>query len=381
MTHRKKSPSSLAAMPPGRVVLVLCCIASLFLILRNAEVAISSAKEALSLCSRTVIPSLFPFMVLSELIIRSGTAGLLSKILSPICRLLFGIGGEGASAILLGVLGGFPVGARTAVALYEDGRIDEGEMSHLLCFCNLPSSAFVISAVGISLFGSRALGNLLYAITLFSALVTGVVMRLFSKDKTQSAKHPLSHKKVERTRRLGVTAFCDAISDSARTMLSVCAFVVFFATLVGCLECACVKANLPHTLSSLIFGFFELTGGVAHASSVEGVGGMLLCAAALGWSGLSVHFQIMNICGGCPISFRPYFVAKVAQSILNVLALQVVLLLFSPSFERTDSISSASTTPSPSVVALCLAMFAISLVFLCVRKIKKIRAAKDSDKA
>lgn len=141
---------------------VFFCLMSTFcfvLILRNPDVAIEYMGRGLSLCARTVIPSLFPFMVISELMVRSGAGESLGRLFSRPMRYLFGLSGAGCTAVVLGSLCGFPVGARTAVALYDRNAISRRECEHLLTFCNCPSSAFLVTAVGVSLFGNRRLGS------------------------------------------------------------------------------------------------------------------------------------------------------------------------------------------------------------------------------
>ena len=100
---------------PGECAFGFMSIFCLACILRNSEVAIAGMTRGLKLCVSTVIPSLFPFMVLSELIVSSGAVVPVGKLLSRPFRWLFGIRGEGSVAVLLGALCGFPVGAKSAV--------------------------------------------------------------------------------------------------------------------------------------------------------------------------------------------------------------------------------------------------------------------------
>ena len=93
------------------------------------DVSATAAREGVALCLQTVLPSLFPFFVLSSLLIACGASELLSALLSPLMRPLFGLSGVGAAALALGLCGGYPVGARTAAELVENGALsrDEGE--------------------------------------------------------------------------------------------------------------------------------------------------------------------------------------------------------------------------------------------------------------
>ena len=188
------------------------------MILRNPEMAASSVQTGLLLCARSAIPALFPFMVLSELLTKSGLGTLLGRTLGrPLARAL-ALPPEGASALLLGLGCGFPVGARSALALYDNGLLSKKELERLLCFCNLPSSAFLISAVGYSLYGNRRFGTLLYASCVASCLLIGVLLaRRAKKDITGAAPT------LRPPPPLGVSTFTHAVASAASAMLSVCA--------------------------------------------------------------------------------------------------------------------------------------------------------------
>lgn len=341
------------------------------LVIKYSNAAIDSVKTALSLCAETVIPSLFPFMVISELAVSLGAAKYLGKALSPVFRPLFKLNEHGASAFLLGALCGFPVGARTAVSLYEQEKLNEKELTHVLCFCNNPSSAFIISAVGVSLFGSRKFGIALYIITLISALIIGISLRFIYQEKHTEIKKCATEKQENKS--LGIHIFTNAVADSAGAMLTVCAFIVFFSALLGTLNAAFEPLSAPDSVIAAIKGFFELTAGVTHVSAnLRGEGALLLCAFIVGWSGISVHFQIMAICRNCKISFRPYFLSKAAQGGVNALLMCAYLRVFKPnlSFRAGTDIKAFLSIPKPWTV-ICLIGFVGATITLVVKKATK----------
>lgn len=326
MTEVKKKLSSHNRHPiflsRGRLIVSLFSILTLLLVLRNAELAVSCMNDGLRLCVTTLIPSLFPFLVLSELIVFTEAVKPIGKLLSPPFRALFGVGEESACVLLLGWLCGFPVGTRCAVTLYRQGKIDRQELSHLLTFVNLPSSAFLIGTVGLSLFSDRSFGIALYVTSLISAILIGIWGHFFlNRKKTQTASASFYRKSERNTpAKRSIHAFTDAIGDSAIAMLRICAFVVFFSVVVGTLEHLVQAFQLPSSLSALLFGFFELTGGTARAATLSSpLLSELLCMLFVGWSGLSVHFQMMSLCSEATLSYRPYLTAKVAHGLLNLL--------------------------------------------------------------
>ncbi len=304
----KKSRSHL--LPVGMAAL---CAFLLTLVL--SDVAIEYMKKGLALCASTVIPSLFPFMVIAELLVSSGILEQLTRPCAKPLRLLFGMDESAAGAFLAGALCGFPVGAATLSALYDKGRIGKATFSRALTFCNNPGSAFVISAVGVSLFGSRQIGILLYCTTLLSALLVGVAGRLFSprEDKEVGSADVYAVLEVP----TGAEQFTAAVQRAAGAMLTVSAYVVFFSSLVGCLGELLRRFGLQAGLTAVVFGIFELSSGVAAVGELlRGEAAVVFCGMLLGWSGLSVHFQVMTVCGGRGIRFWPYLLAKGAQGLL-----------------------------------------------------------------
>ena len=130
---------------------VLCCFSALLLL---PEVSAQAVRDAMLLCVQTLIPSLFPFFVLSSLLIACGASELLSALLSPLMRPLFGLSGAGAAALALGLCGGYPVGARTAAELVENGALSQEEGERLLAFCNNAGPGFLLGVCGAGVFSS-----------------------------------------------------------------------------------------------------------------------------------------------------------------------------------------------------------------------------------
>lgn len=309
---------------------VFFCLMSTFcfaLILRNPDVAVEYMGRGLTLCARTVIPSLFPFMVISELLVQSGAGEALGRLFSRPMRTLFGLSGAGSTAVVMGSLCGFPVGARTAVALYDRNVISRRECEHLLTFCNCPSSAFLITAVGVSLFGNRRLGSVLYFCVLGVSFLVGFAMRFFLRRGEAGRDHPHYPSGLHPG---GAAMFTSSVSGAATGMLTVCAYVIFFSTLSGTLSClARVSGGMEPHLFAMLSGFLEMSGGIGEASCLPGGhAALILTAAIAGWSGLSVHCQIASICAGRGISLRPYILAKAIQSVLCAAFMALILHAF-----------------------------------------------------
>ena len=313
-TKKEKVKRCALAVLSGKTALAAMSVASLFLILLFPSLAIDYMNRGMKLCVSTVIPSLFPFMVASELIVMTGAARPLGRLLRAPARFFFGISGEGASALLLGTVCGFPVGTRAAVSMYRRGTITHAELSRLVCFSNNPSSAFVISAVGTTLFGSREFGSALYFTTILSSLIVGVMQNIIL-GKSDTCGAEVSFDEGEKK---GIGDFSAAVSSSAQALLCVCAFVVFFSTLTGTLGVFLAGLGASEIISAIFFSFFELTSGASAAAGVEPLLlAVVVAAFAVGWSGLSVHLQMIGICDGIGVPMLRYFLAKLSQGLIN----------------------------------------------------------------
>ncbi len=346
----------------SRHVLGALALIAFFLILSASDTAIDYMKKGLILCSTTVIPSLFPFMVISELIVSSGVGVRMSRLLARPMRTLFGVSEAGAAAYLLGAVCGFPIGAKIAVSMYDKGYMSKNELERLLSFCNNPGSAFVISAVGVSLLGNELVGMILYSCVIISSVIVGFFGKLFFRDKE---KNMVSQSLIF-SGGIGINEITNAVQGSALSMLTVCAYVVFFSAFVGCVGALLSRFSLPQGIFACIFGFFELSSGVGAAAGVANrLSATLLCALFCGWSGLSVHFQIMSVCAGRGISFKTYFVAKAAQGIVcTALAYPALKLLFPSVLSNDSAVFLPRETHLTNMARyVCIAMFLSSALF------------------
>lgn len=361
MTKNAKSISAgeRGRMSVGQILFCLMSAVAMLLTFRYSEVAISAMSAGMKLCVTTVIPSLFPFMVCSELLISSGAANVLGGLIGKPISALFGISREGAVALLLGFLCGFPIGMRSALSLYRRGRISRAELEHICTFCNNPSSAFLISAVGSSLFGSRYFGVLLYASHIISSCIIGFLGRFFFSAKKEKSEY-FSSKEVEDRAPDGfIASFTRAVTGSASSMLFICAFVIFFSAVVGFLRFFAQRADLPDAAIAFMFGFFEMTGGVSAAAALPLSVAIPMAAAITGWSGLSVHFQLVGICGEHKFSLRPYFFSKITCALLNTAVISLLVRVFASklSFDTAGSITSLILLEYSPLSLVSLALF------------------------
>ena len=233
------------------------------LLLVRSAVAGEAVRRGLTLCARSVVPALFPYFVVSGLFTSLGFAEGVGRRLAPVTEHLFGVGGAGASALFLGLLGGYPVGGRTAGQLYRAGRLEKDEAQRLLAFCNNAGPSFILGVVGLGCFQSLRSGVALYVIHALSAVMVGLLQKKKGHPCRRSLLPSSPPEKI-------LPAFIHSVQDSAGAMVRICGFVVFALVVQALL------AELTGITHPAALGFIELTGAAGVGRSVcprtDGVG-------------------------------------------------------------------------------------------------------------
>ena len=199
------------------------------LLLLQPETASQAVRGALTLCFRTVVPSLFPFFVVVSLLLQLGLAGFLQGLCAPLMGPLFRLRGVCALPVLTGLLGGYPSGAKTAADLYAAGELTRQEAELLLGFCDNCGPAFLVGYVGASVLGSPQAGARLFLIHIAAALLTGLLLCRFQPDRGPALlRTNLPAKAVDFPQ-----ALTTAASGAVTSTLNICAFVVLFRVLAA----------------------------------------------------------------------------------------------------------------------------------------------------
>lgn len=319
----------------SRSLTTLVLLSALAGMLRWPQAAADAAREGLALCAGVVVPALFPFFVLASLAVSLGMAQLLGAALAPALGPLFRVSRAGVGALALGLVGGYPVGARAVRQLYQEGQCSRGEAERLLTFCNNCGPAFLLGAAGAGVFGSTRAGLLLLAGHWLGACSVGALSRFSGEAPTQTAAPAPSIRGVSLA-----SAFTGAVQSAVQSTLNVCGYVVLFRvllrflTLTGLLD-GC--AALPNG-QALAWGLLEMTSGVSALEPGRSFTGAMVCGAFLmAFGGLSVQCQTLALLEGSGLDPRPALVGKLAHGGCVALWTWALLRLFPLSVETMTS--------------------------------------------
>lgn len=351
------------------ITLSIFIFVSLSGLLLFPENATASAKSALLLCGKTVIPSLFPFFVLSKLFTSLRLSDIFCKLFRKIMPFFFSVNGNLAAAFIIGFCGGYPTGAVTVAELYSKKLCTKREAERALAFCNNTGPAFIIGAVGIGLLGNVKVGLLLFVIHLLSAFLVGICFRIFSPIPKDSSKEDYTRARIPKFS----FAFTDAIFTSSQAIISISAYIVFFSVLVSILSemkiltfvslilCKLCKLDIIPA-KALIGGIFEMTCGIEALVKYDNFTVVFaLSAALISFGGISVHAQALNFLSKAKLSAKEYFCGKLLQSIFSIIFAFLIshTVDFSPYSINTFSEKATSYTPLPIFLIFLLSLVTI----------------------
>ena len=286
-------------------------LASAALLFVSPQVSQQAIVAGLCVCVGSILPSLFPFFVFSNLWISLGYAQKLSQKFSHWMARLFHLPGEAASALLLGAVGGYPVGAQTAVQLYLEKRLTKDDTSKVLFFCNNAGPAFVFGIIGGGLFQSAAIAAVLWAIHLGSSLLLGILFRpVLTTNPTQKTTAVIQTPFLP--------ALTCAIGQAGQTTLMVCTFVLFFSILSGYLH-AVFPTFCSSLIGTILLGSLELAGGCYRlgALGLSQEAAFIACSGLLGWGGLCVHCQTTAALSAAGLSANRYLSGKALHALVS----------------------------------------------------------------
>lgn len=294
-----------------RAALLALAMATAVLVFAKPQVCAQALQQGLQLCGGPLLVSLFPFLIVSTLLMRCGAGRLLGIVLRPTARLI-GVHSPGAGGVLLvGLLGGFAPAAAAAAEAVHTGDLRAEEASALLpaCICSAPS--FVVLTVGEQLLGSRALGVRLFAAQVLAGCLTAALLNRLPRP---SAGHDAcSVRPAAPPPKLDTV-----IAQAAETYLRLCGFVLYFRLLAA--GFAAGRTGVAAALPAMLL---EVCSGCDYAART-GLWASSLCCAALSLQGLSVLLQVRTICPP-EISLRPLLMGRALHLPLSLAAFWLLL--------------------------------------------------------
>ncbi len=265
---------------------------------------------AVNRCLFVIIPSLFSFLVFSDLILKSGCYKFICKPFSLISKYIFKMDSHLFFVFLLGNICGYPIGFKLLNNLYEQNKISKFTAEIMSCYCYASGPSFVIGLVGITMFSSKLIGIIIFLANFFSnaaiAIVLNRVVRIPNINNSSKLKTKVS--------------VVDSVQSASKSLFLICSMIVMFASIIGILK----GFNLFNIIKFDILPFLEITYVVDMTVISADV--IPLISALISFGGICVLFQLKALSRG--LSLKYILVSRFPAFFLSALFARIMINIF-----------------------------------------------------
>lgn len=298
----------------------------------SPQTASCAVRRGLDTCAGVIIPSLLPFFFASNIISALSLPELLACKASRLMNRLFALPGQASAPLILGLCGGYPIGAASLADAVRRGQLSAKEASRLLPVVNNTGPAFIVGTAGSAVFGSAKIGALLY-LSHVVAVFLATVFIFREKNTVFVQKMPV----------LDDFKLSEIIPESVRksviSVINICGFVVFFSIISGFLDnfgiLGYLSARISHIFGfdmhfceSYLLGILELGSGIASMSGLfPSPKNLALASFLLGFGSFSVHCQTLAVVSGTNIKCARHFAGRILHGSLSAVFTYTLSLL------------------------------------------------------
>ncbi len=321
----------------------------IFLLFKFPDAIKSGITDGLSICFQTVIPSLFPFLVLSSYIVNSNILNPFYKFLSPITKVIFKQPANAVPVIILSMIGGFPIGLKMIKDLFKREEITENQAKRLCLFCMNSGPAFTITVVGANLLRSTLAGVIIYLSLCISSLIIGFLSRFIFRDDVRQCR-------VKQYHITDLSTLSASVTSGINNILGICGWIVLFCGFIECFN----DLNSNYFLSVFVKTTVEVTKACIDFS---GKIALPYLAFIIGFGGFCVHFQILDCLKECNLNYSHFLFSRVSNGCLSAIITYIILIfvpveidVFGNSSEIHSAPFSVSVWGFIALIVMCIIM-------------------------
>lgn len=290
-----------------KLPLLFLMILFMVLLLTMPQITNDGAVAGINLCIYSVIPALFPYVLITNYLLSSNMYDIICSFFQPIIGKLLNISKHGSFVVVLGLICGYPIGAKLLGELVSSKKISTKESCYLITFCNNCSISFIVNYIFFSCLNCQEklhiLLLLIYLPILFTALINRFFFKLPSQEKSSNVPLPNNN----------------PVINSIKTMGMLCSYVLIFTIIAYFIKHLIhIDAYLLYPIISLI----EMTSGTALLSSINISNTLLLVCIAVLFGGLSTVFQTFAL---IPRYLKKFYLIGKFEQILFLILLYPLL--------------------------------------------------------
>lgn len=304
------------------IVMICLLLTIIYFMITASNKVIESVNFSISIWKDNLFPTLFPFFVVSSLLLNYGFVDILGNLLSKPMNKLFHLPGCCGFVLAISLVSGFPSGAKYTKDLVENNLITIKQAERLLTFTHYSNPLFILGMIGSILLNNQKLAYLIMIVHIVSGLLVGIIFREKNYYSCENMQ-----KKSNKTSKTFGQLLTDSIMSSLNTMFLLLGIVTIFLIISTIIKNI---VSLPPILSTIVSGILEMTQGVKLASLMQTseLIKIIIITGIISFGGLSVHMQVLGIISEQKIRYKYFFLARIIHSILAMLLVSIIYILF-----------------------------------------------------
>ncbi len=298
-------------------------IVLLVLIISLPKISMDAAKKGLLLWFNVIIPTLFPFILISNMIVHSNLIYFFNRLLNSLMSKLFLLPGTAGYGLLAGLLCGYPVGAKITTDLYNQKNITLKQAQYMMTFCNNASPMFVIGFIATGLIKTPSLGLMILIAIYSSNLLTAWIYQVLYASHLNTFKESYTILQKKRDT-ISFKLLDSSLMDTITLIVKIGGYIIFFSIILSCLSLVPLQTTLVHTF---LLSTVELANGVEllSSSTYTMATKFVMLSTLTAFGGFSIYAQTASILSTTNISCKSYFISKIINGIITFF----IALLFS----------------------------------------------------
>ena len=315
------------------IFIMICLIICGYEILSESKTIMESVNFSFNIWVNNVFPSLFPFFVLSEILMNYGFIELIGELFKPLFEKLFKINGNAAFVFIMSLISGCPSNAKYTKELYLQNQLTAQEATKILMFSHFSNPLFILGTIALTFLNDKKLGLIIMFSHYFSNIIIGLLFRNYNASKVSHDKFSLKkaiiqmhYKRINNNKRFGAI-ITNSLINSINTLLLILGVITTFLIITTIID---NNFHLSLLSKSLISGFLEMTQGLKHISLLDLPNKFksVLITMIISFGGLSVHTQVLSIISDTEIKYKPFLISRIIHSILSGIICYILILSY-----------------------------------------------------
>lgn len=315
----------------GLIIIILFFLC--YEILTESKSILNSVIFSLTIWKNNVFPSLFPFFVLSEIMIKYGIPEFIGTLLKPFMHKIFKLKSESAFIFIMSIISGNPSNAKYTKELYLNKTLNKYEATKILMFTCFSNPLFILGTVAVMFLNNKKVGFLILLCHYLGNIIIGICIRNYHPSKKENEKISIKnainnmHKKRISNKTSFGEIFTNSLTNSINTLLlilGVMTICLVFTTIID------NNLNLNSIIQSTLNGTIEMTQGLKYIS-LENLPLKIKCTLSvmfLSFSGFSIHLQIISILSDTDIKYFPFLIARIIHALISGILIFVLFDFF-----------------------------------------------------